>query len=53
MYESSGDEKPVEEFFDSLETKAQLKIVHAIKLLETFGIEGGYPEDHAVCHLQS
>ena len=43
MYENSRGGKPVEEFFDSLETKARLKIVHAIKLLETFGIEGGYP----------
>lgn len=43
LYESARGERPVEEFFDSLETKARLKINHAIELLETFGLEGGYP----------
>lgn len=43
LYENTRGEKPVEEFFDSLETKARLKINHAIELLETFGLEGGYP----------
>ena len=43
LYENAKGEKPVEDFFDSLETKAILKINHAIELLETFGLEGGYP----------
>lgn len=43
MYENTRGEKLVEEFFDSLETKAKFKITHAIELLETFGLEGGYP----------
>lgn len=43
LYENAKGEKPVEEFFDSLEVKAKLKINHAIELLETFGLEGGYP----------
>ncbi len=43
LYENARGEKLVEEFFDSLEVKARLKINHAIELLETFGLEGGYP----------
>lgn len=43
LYENTRGDKPVEEFFDSLETKAMLKIKRAIELLEIFGIEGGYP----------
>ena len=43
LYENARGEKPVEEFFDSLDKKANFKITHAIELLETFGIEGGYP----------
>lgn len=43
LYENIRGEKPVEDFFDSLETKAKLKINYAIELLETFGLEGGYP----------
>ena len=43
LYENARGEKLVEEFFDSLEAKARLKINHAIELLETFGLEGGYP----------
>ncbi|MDO8638657.1 MAG: type II toxin-antitoxin system RelE/ParE family toxin [Candidatus Daviesbacteria bacterium] len=43
LYENAKGEKLVEDFFDSLETKAKLKINHAILLLEIFGLEGGYP----------
>lgn len=43
LYENTRGEKPVEEFFDSLETKTRFKVTHAIELLATFGIEGGYP----------
>lgn len=43
LYESARGKKIVEEFFDSLEVKTMLKIKHAIELLETFGLEGGYP----------
>lgn len=43
LYVNARGEQLVEEFFDSLETKARLKITHAIELLETFGLEGGYP----------
>lgn len=43
LYENARGDKLVEEFFDSLETKARLKINHALELLETFGLEGGYP----------
>lgn len=43
MYENTRGEKPVEEFMDSLETKTRLKVISAIELLETFGLEGGYP----------
>lgn len=43
LYENAKGEKLVEEFFDSLDKKAKQKIVYAFELLETFGIEGGYP----------
>lgn len=43
LYENSRGEKLVEEFFDSLDKKANLKIAHAFELLKTFGLEGGYP----------
>lgn len=43
LYENAKGEKPVEEFFSSLEAKAMLKIKRAIELLEIFGLEGGYP----------
>ena len=43
LYEDAGGRKLVEEFFDSLEAKANLKIVHALELLKAFGLEGGYP----------
>lgn len=43
LYENSRGEKVIEEFFDSLDKKANLKIVHASKLLKEFGLEGGYP----------
>jgi len=43
LYETARGEKPVEEFFDSLDKKARLKITHAFELLEIFGLAGGYP----------
>ncbi len=43
LYENARGEKLVEKFFDALNKKARLKIVHAFELLETFGLEGGYP----------
>lgn len=43
LYENARGDKPIEEFFDSLDKKANLKIAHAFELLETFGLEGGYP----------
>ncbi|MDO8573860.1 MAG: type II toxin-antitoxin system RelE/ParE family toxin [Candidatus Daviesbacteria bacterium] len=43
LYENSRGEKLVEEFFDSLDKKANFKITHAFELLEAFGLEGGYP----------
>lgn len=43
LYENTRGEKVVEEFFNSLDKKANLKIVRAFELLETFGVEGGYP----------
>ena len=43
LYENARGEKPVEEFFDSLDKKANFKIAHAFELLETIGLAGGYP----------
>ncbi len=43
LYENSRGEKLIEEFLDSLDKKANLKISHAFELLKTFGLEGGYP----------
>ena len=43
LYENARGDKLVEKFFDSLNKKARLKITHAFALLETFGLEGGYP----------
>jgi len=43
LYENARGEKPLEEFFDSLDKKARVKIAHAFELLETFGLAGGYP----------
>jgi len=43
LYENTRGEKPVEEFFESLNKKANLKIVRALELLEIFGLQGGYP----------
>lgn len=37
LYENARGEKLVEEFFDSLDKKANLKIVHAFELLEHLG----------------
>ena len=43
LYENASGDKFVEEFFESLDAKANLKIERALELLETFGIAGGYP----------
>ena len=43
LYENARGEKLVQKFFESLDKKANFKIAHAFELLETFGIEGGYP----------
>lgn len=43
LYADARGEKPVEEFFDSLDKKARLKIVRAFELLGAFGLAGGYP----------
>lgn len=37
-YESGAGNKPVEEFINSLEEKAQVKITRTLELLEEFGI---------------
>lgn len=42
-YESPAGNKPVEEFINSLEEKAQNKIVRTLELLEEFGIRLGHP----------
>ncbi len=38
LYESARGEKLVEDFFDSLEVKARLKINHAIELQKKLGL---------------
>lgn len=40
-YESPAGSKPVEEFINSLEEKAQVKITRTLELLEEFGITIG------------
>ncbi|HWY79737.1 MAG TPA: type II toxin-antitoxin system RelE/ParE family toxin [Candidatus Sulfotelmatobacter sp.] len=42
-FESSTGNKPVEEFINSLEEKAQVKIFRTFELLEEFGIRLGLP----------
>jgi phage-related protein len=42
-YESPTGNKPVEEFINSLEEKAQDKIVRTLELFEEFGIKLGLP----------
>jgi phage-related protein len=42
-YESPSGSKPVEEFINRLEEKAQTKIVRTLELLEEFGIRLGLP----------
>lgn len=42
-YESSSGDKPVENFINSLEEKAQTKITRTLELLEEFGIRIGLP----------
>nr|MBI5455900.1 type II toxin-antitoxin system RelE/ParE family toxin [Candidatus Levybacteria bacterium] len=44
FYQTSTGNKPIEEFIDSLEKKTQLKIAHAIDLLQEFGLRIGYPQ---------
>lgn len=41
--ESSSGNKPIEEFINSLEEKAQVKILRTLELLEEFGIRMGLP----------
>lgn len=43
LYENASGDKLVEQFFESIDNKANLKIERAFELLETFGIDGGYP----------
>lgn len=42
-YESPTGNKPVEEFINALEEKAQVKITKTIELLEEFGVAIGVP----------
>lgn len=42
-YESLGGDMPVEEFLESLDEKARLKVSRTLNLLEEFGLEGAYP----------
>ena len=42
-YESLSGDKPVEEFLNSLDEKARLKVSRTFELLEQFGLEGAYP----------
>lgn len=42
-YESATGKKPVEDFINSLEEKAQVKIVKTLELLEEFGIKLNAP----------
>lgn len=43
LYKSARDDRPVEDFIESLEAKTRLKVFCAIQQLEEFGLEGGYP----------
>src|SRR3989344_8828005 len=43
VYESPNGDKPVEEFLNSLDKKARLKVSRTFELLEQFGLEGSYP----------
>ncbi len=43
VYESVSGDKPVEEFLNSLDKKARLKVSRTFELLEQFGLEGAYP----------
>ncbi len=42
IYESSAGDKPVEEFLNSLDERARLKISRTFELLEQYGLEGVY-----------
>jgi|SRR3989338_4702461 len=42
-YESPTGDKPVEEFINSLQEKAQSKVVRTLELLEEFGTRVGLP----------
>lgn len=48
LYENANGDKPLENFFDSLDKKALLKIARGFELLEMFGLEGGYPHTKKV-----
>ena len=42
VYESPSGNKPVEEFLNSLDVRARLKVSRTFELLENFGLEGAY-----------
>ncbi|SRR5258708_7799797 len=43
LYESSGKEKPVENFIKRQQSQAQAKILHKLNLLEQYGFQLGMP----------
>lgn len=43
VYESPSGDKPVEEFLNTLDKKARVKVSRMFELLEQFGLEGAYP----------
>ncbi len=43
LYGSPSGDYPVQEFIDSLEIKAQVKVRNTVKLLQEFGIRLGLP----------
>lgn len=43
VYESPNGDKLVEEFLNSLDERARLKISRTFELLEQYGLEGVYP----------
>ncbi|OGE33945.1 hypothetical protein A3J19_00685 [Candidatus Daviesbacteria bacterium RIFCSPLOWO2_02_FULL_41_8] len=43
VYESPNGDKSVEEFLNSLDERARLKVARTFELLEQYGLEGAYP----------
>ncbi len=43
IYKSVSGGKPPEDFLNSLDEKARLKVSRTFELLEQFGLEGAYP----------